>query len=334
MTLQRAWVLCVTALALSATSASAQPTVDWSGLAYVDYRYLLASADAAAVGDNSFDYRRIYLTADVALDDAFDARVRLEATTRSTTAQGRPSPFVKDAWVRWRYAPDGHRATLGVQPPPVFEVAETVWGYRSLAQTLTDRTRLRESRDFGLRADGPLGGSGLRYSAMVANGNGVQREDAGANGKRVYGQLAYLPDGSPLRATLGADYTESDPDDGTRQASTRASAFVGAVTERARGGVEVAYVVEDPEAAGLDTETGVGVSVFGAVALAPRTRLVARYDFAEAAVARSGVGEHYVLVALAQRLAPSVQLMPNVIVERPEGGDAEVLGRVTVDIRF
>ncbi|WP_412068291.1 porin [Rubrivirga sp. IMCC43871] len=324
----------MTALALSATSAFAQPTVDWSGLAYLDYRYLLASADADAVGDNSFDYRRIYLTADVALDDAFDARVRLEATTGSTTAQGRPSPFVKDAWVRWRYAETGHRATLGVQPPPVFEVAESVWNYRSLDRTLLDRARLRESRDFGLRADGPLGGAGLRYAAMVANGNGVQREAPGAQGKRVYGQLAYLPAGSPLRATLSADYSESDSDDAIAQATTRTSAFVGAVTDRARGGIELAYIVANPEAAGLDIETGIGLSVFGALAVAPRTTVIARYDLLDADASRSGVNEHYVLVALAQRLAPSVQLMPNVIVERPEGGDAEVLGRVTVDIRF
>ncbi len=324
----------MTALALSAATASAQPSVDWSGLAYVDYRYLLASADDDAVGDNSFDYRRIYLTADIALDDAFDARVRLEANTGSTTAQGRPSPFVKDAWVRWRYSEAGHRATLGVQAPPAMEVAESVWGYRSLEKTLMDRSRLRDSRDFGLRADGPLGRSGLRYSAMVANGNGVQREDPGAPGKRVYGQLAYVPSGAPLRATLGADYTEYDPGDGSRQVSTRASAFVGAVTRRARGGVEAVYIAEDPEAAGLDTETGLGLSVFGAVSIAPKTAVVARYDLLGSGASRSGVDDHYVLVALARRLAPSVQVMPNVVVQRPAGADAEVLGRVTVDIRF
>ena len=260
----------MTALGLGCgLGVAAQPPVEWGGLAYLDYRYLLASDDADAVGDNSFDYRRIYLTADIALDDAFRARVRLEAQGRAVTAEGRPSPFVKDAWLQWRYTDSGHRATLGVQPPPVFEVSEAVWGYRSLERTLLDRARVRESRDLGLRLGGPLFGR-VRYAAMVGNGNGVSPEAEGARGKRVYGQLAYLPDG-PLRATVGADYTESDPDAPLRDASARASVLLGAVTERAQGGVEAFVVVNDLRDPDADAERGVGVSVFGAVTVAPRT---------------------------------------------------------------
>lgn len=326
--------LCVTALGLGlATSASAQSAIEWSGLSYLDYSVLLASDDGAAEGHTAFDYRRIYLTADADLGGAFAARVRLEATGRSTTAQGRPAPFVKDAWLQWRFSEAGHRATLGVQPPPLFEVSEDVWGYRSLDGTLLDRTGAGDSRDHGLRLDGPLAaGGGLRYAAMVGNGNGVGPEAAGDPGKHVYGQLVYAPDG-PLRATLGADYEADAPLDAVRQSRARVSAFVGAVGERARGGAEAFYLRTDADGTLLD-RAGVGASVFGAVALSARTALVARYDYLEGGAGRIGADEHYVLAALAYRPAPPVRLMPNVIVTRLAGADPTVLGRVTVEARF
>lgn len=326
--------LCLTALGLAApTSASAQaPDVEWSGLAFIDYEYLIASDDPQAEGDNTFDYRRIYLTADAALDEAFDARVRLEARGRSTTAQGRPAPFVKDAWVRWTYAASGHNATLGVQPPPLFEVAERVWGYRSLDATVVDRADVRDSRDFGLRLDGPVAAGGdLSYGVMVGNGNGVRPEADGERGKRVYGQLAYTP-GAVFRATLGADY--SAPTGSDRVSSVRTSAFAGAVTEAARGGVEAFYVRNSFDAPGFVNQDGVGVSVFGAVNLSARTSVVARYDYLDDDAGQVGEDEHYVLGAFAYRPIPAVSLMPNVIVTMPDGADATVLGRFTTYVRF
>ena len=129
--------------------ADAPPTLELSGLAYFDYAYVLSSDDEDIEGGNSFDYRRIYFTADYTLSDAFSGRLRFEAQGASTTAQGRPAPFVKDAYLRWDGAfAEGHRLTLGVQPPPLFQVAERVWGYRSLAKTVLDRTTLLGENSF------------------------------------------------------------------------------------------------------------------------------------------------------------------------------------------
>lgn len=325
--------LCVTALGLVSATVSAQPSVRWSGEGFLDYLYVLGSDSDAAVGSNTFDYRRIRLTSDIRLDDQFSARIRYEGESDQTTEQGRPAPFIKDAYVRWAYSEAGHRATLGVVPPPVFRISEAVWGYRSLDKTIVDRTRLRSSRDFGLRLDGPIGGGGLRYSAMVGNGNGVGPEDDGARGKRVYGRLSYVPD-SPLRVTVNGDYASVDPDAEVRQSSVRGSAFVGAVTERVRGGVEAFYVVNDPEGAALDRQDGVGVSVFGAVTVAPQIAVVARYDYVDDDAGRVGEDEHYVLGALAISPSEHVRLMPNVLLTKPDGADPEVLGRFTAEFRF
>lgn len=331
------WTLCVTALGLAAVSgARAQPTaVDWSGLAWVDYAYTLSSDDPVLEGANSFDYRRIYLTADVDLHEDVRMRVRLEAAGRATTEAGRPSPFIKDAWIRWQYAETGHRATIGVQPPPLFQLSESVWGYRSLERTLIDR--FQSSRDFGLRLDGPVMG-GLRYAAMVGNGDGVRPEPDGEAGKHVYGQMLYSQ--GSLRASLGADYVarvpanvepEIEPE---RETGAAISAFAGMVTERSRIGVEGFFNHTEQDRAGTSPQDGFGVSVFGVVNPTSRTSLIARYDFSDDDASQAETDEHLILAALAYRPVPALEILPNVLASIPDGSDPTILGRITVTATF
>ena len=325
---------CLTALGLAFSQAAyAQPTrVDLSGLAWLDYTYTLASDDPDEEGDNTFDYRRLYLTADASPHKDVRSRIRLEARGGATTEQGRPSPFVKDAWVRWQYASSGHRATLGVQPPPLFDIVESVWGYRSLDQTLIDRAGVRSSRDMGLRLDGPLTG-GLRYAAMVGNGNSIRPEEDGERGKAVYGQIRYAEEG-PVRAAIGANYAASVPGGVFRQSSLQTTALLGAVTETIRIGVEGYVVHYDFAETARNSVNGLGASVFGAVAVTDNTSLIARYDYLDENAERDGDHEHYVLGAISYRPVPVLAIMPNVLVTMPDGSDATVLGRITVDVRF
>lgn len=325
----RALRLTALGLATAMGAAAQSPGIEWSGLAYIDYEYLLADDDPDAVGENTFTFRRIYLTADASPAPAFDVRARVEANDRSTTVEGRPAPFVKDAWVRWTYASSGHRATLGLQPPPQFGVSESTWGYRSLDATVLDRTKIRSSRDFGLRLDGPVAGA-VRYSAMVGNASSAAADRD--RGKAVYGQLAAVS--GALRASLGADYRETVLPGVPTEASLRSSAFVGAVTEAVRGGVELFHLRSTSEAPGDAAVDGGGVSVFGAVDLSARTSVIARYDYVDDDLDGIGADAHYVLAAFAYRPAPFLSLMPNVIVTRPAGADASVLGRVTASARF
>ena len=327
--------LCVTALGLVAgPRALAQSSgIEWSGRAFLDYTYLFASDDDEAEGHHTFDYRRLYLTADAPLGDGFSARAQLEAQGRTQTERGLPVPFVKDAWVRWDYAAAGHQVTLGVQPSPAFEVAEGVWGYRSLDRTVSDRAGVQDSRDLGLRFDGPLAGGGaLRYAVMVANGNGIRPEEDGERGKHLYGQLRAAP-GDVFRASLGADYVREAPPGDVGRSSARASAFVGAVTDGYRVGVEAFYARDTFDDRALPSQDAAGVSVFGALNPTVRTSVIARYDHIDA-TGRIGADGHYVLVALAYRPVPAVSVMPNAIVTVPEGTEAGVLGRITVDARF
>ena len=321
--------------ALSSTDGLAQPTVDLGGTAFLDYSYVIDSFDEEEVGYNTFDYRRIYLTADYTISESFDGRVRLEAAGRSTTAQGRPAPFVKDLYLRWNDVfGEGHRLTFGVQSPPLFDLSESTWGYRSLEKTIIDRVKVSDSRDMGLRADGPiLPNRALRYSLMVGNGNGVQPEPELETGKHVYGQLQIFP-GETVRASIGTDYKIFDGEDDSREGTAKVSAFVGAVTDRFRAGVEGFYLYttyDDPMAPNDD---GVGISVFGAVNFSERTSAVARYDYVDDDAGRSGVDENYGLVAFVYRPDPHVELMPNLFIDDFDGSAPVITGRFTVHVRF
>lgn len=318
-------------------AAAAQPTVDIGGVAFIDYSYVINAADAEEEGSNTFDYRRVYVTTDFTLSDQFDGRVRLEAQGRSTSAQGRPVPFIKDAYLT-RQDPIGEhsRLRLGVQPPPLFEVAEDTWGYRSLDKTIIDRVGANDSRDFGLRMDVPLAGDGaVRAAGMFANGNGVSPELDFEGGKHLYAQIQAFPN-EVLRISAGADYTVLDGEDDTRKGLLKTSVFAGAANEMFHGGVEAFYLrttFDDPMTSG-DPLDGLGVSAFGAVNISDRTSVVGRYDFVDANAGNVGVNEHYGLAAFVYRPDPRVELMPNVVISKLENVDAEVVARFTVHAWF
>ena len=336
-------MLCSAVLLLGALSSiapqpcRAQSAVDFSGLAYFDYLYVINDSIAEAEGFNTFDYRRIYLTADFTLSDQFDGRFRLEAQGLFAGGQGRPVPFVKDAYLSWHNPiGEGSRLRLGVQPPPVFELSESTWGYRSLERTIMDRVRANDSRDFGIRADVSLAGDGaIRLAGMFANGNGVSPEFDLASGKHVYVQIQAFPN-DVLRLSAGTDYIVLDGENDIRKGILKASAFAGVASELFHGGVEAFYqrTTYDDLFADEGPLDAFGVSAFGAVNISDKTSVVGRYDFVEVAVGRSSPPSHYSLAAFVYRPDPHVELMPNVVLFWVPNVAPSVWARFTVHVRF
>ena len=220
-TLNRTLLATALLISLFAGDAAGQ-TVKIGGQAYVDYFYrfgdddktvlwqkpkdnLWDSARDATINDafHGFTYRRLYLTTDAAISERFRARFRLEASD-SKIGSGGPVPFVKDMWIDWQYT-DDHSARLGVMPPPVFQLSEGVWGYRSLEKTILDLQGVNSSRDFGIRFDGPVPVHGdlVRYAVMLANGNGNRADDD--KYKKGYAQISIHPS-DKLVFSMGADY--------------------------------------------------------------------------------------------------------------------------------
>lgn len=318
-------VLGLTALVLvAAPTRTAAQSIELGGLAFVDYFYTVASPEEDRKGFHGFTYRRIYLTTDFSLSDDFSGRVRLEANEDSEGPRG-PEAFVKDLWVSWRYW-GRHEVMLGVMPPPAFEIAEGVWRFRSLEQTILDFQNVNTSRDFGLRFSGPLG-SGFSYSAMVANNNGVSSEDD--NYKRAYGQLAYHLTEN-LVFSIGADRAGySAP----RESGTRVSGFGGYSSEEFNIGLEVYWHELTFEVA--DEFQGVGASLFSSVRVTPAWELVGRIDAVAEKVGDADVNERFFLVGAAYRLHDNVRIIPNLwVFDTDQIDEPEALARMTVEVRF
>ena len=299
-----------------------------SGTAFIDYFYLLDEPSGDREGDNGFTFRRLYLTTDFDISEAFSARARLEAGD-SVVDKG-ATPFVKDLYLRWQVG-GGHRLTFGLTSVPNFNLSEDVWGYRSLEQTLLDLAGIVSSRDVGVRADGPLLGDGtVRYAVMVGNGQGTVPDRADAvdtREKRVYGQLRFLPT-EALVFTAGVDYA-AQFDDGDDQLGF--NGFAGYRGASVNAGVEafwnrIRLDAGDPVAT--------GVSIFGHVRVRPSWYAVARYDHVfDDELVQETFFDDFALFGVAYQPVPEVRFIPNVVAMWDGEQDAPtVTGRVTLEL--
>ncbi len=315
-------------LVMATPAALAQSPVRLSGLAYLDYYYVLDDPAGIDDGDNGFSYRRLYLTGDFAMSENVAFRARLEANDSGTNSDGLPSPFVKDLYVRWKNAlGDGHELFIGITSPPAFETSEKFFGYRSLEKTHLDLRKIVSSRDFGVRAQGPLTGSGrLRYAVMFGNNSSVKRETD--QNKRVYAQLEFLPS-DRLTVTLGGDYASMQ--DGS---TVTANAFAGYRLDRVRFGAE-AFVSPVQQDTPLPDTDRYGVSVFAAARASSTIELLARYDRYATSVGGVDESADYALLGAAFTVEKQLRIIPNFVVDRSPGADDPVLtGRITVEANF
>lgn len=315
--------------ALAAGPALAQSDISFSGQLFGDYTYVFSDPDEAREGDNGFGYRRLYLTTDFRLSKRFDGRGRLEMNQSSTNDDGRPSPFVKDMWLRWNDVfGEGHRLTMGVVIPPAFEVSMARWQYRSLARTVMHRNGIVSSRDTGIKLTGPLSSNRrVAYAIMVGNNSDIGAESN--RQKRVYAQVQHSSEDGSHTATLGADYAAL-----RNGQSTTVNVFSGTTTGRGGFGIEVfanIRTLDDVE----DDITWFGGSAFVQVPVGERNRVIGRVDLTSVGTSGSRAEEAFVLVGFSFSPESGVEIIPNIMVmDEPGNVPASVTGRLTLFARF
>jgi|Deesub1362A_J573_1020465.scaffolds.fasta_scaffold00006_331 hypothetical protein len=147
-----------------------------SGYMFGDYYYVVANHDSTYEGQNGFWFRRIYFTYDHAISGEFSARLRLEmASSDFTKASGKLTPFVKDAYLKWKLKK--FDLLLGISSTPTWNLIEKFWGYRSVEKTPLDLQKFGSSRDFGIAFRGKAGpNKRLGYHLMFGNGEGNKSE--------------------------------------------------------------------------------------------------------------------------------------------------------------
>lgn len=319
-------LLLVLLTGVTVASAVAQTGVKWGGQIYSDYSYVVEAPGDADGGDNGFGYRRLYLTGDYTVSERFSVRARLEAADNGLNTAGRPSPFVKDLYLRWKDAiATGHELFLGIAPSPGWETSEKFFGYRSLEATIMDRTKLASSRDFGVRATGPVTET-IRYNVMVGNNNSVNPETD--RFKRLYGQFEWKP-AARIIATLGGDYAAR-----AGGSAVTANAFVGYDLEKARIGVEafVSPVRVDAPEADMDRS---GVSVFAAARVSSVLEALVRYDSFSHDTDGTAQNGWYLLTGLAWTPEKNVHLIPNLAWDQGlTADDPRVVARITLHVDY
>ncbi|MCZ6485823.1 MAG: porin [Acidobacteria bacterium] len=253
---------------LLAQDSSADPPVDISGYAFGDYYWMAANHDSDLEDRNGFRFRRIYLTFDKSLSDAFDARLRLEMRSPGDfTSTTRLDPFVKNAYLRWKLS-NRHQAHLGLSPTPTLNVVDEFWGYRWVEKSLLDLQKMATSADMGLALRGSLdSGEQLRYHFMVSNGSGTRGESD--QGKKVLLSLGLYPSDSVI-LELYSDYE-------SRPLNTNRRTFQSFLAYQAQWGRLGFQYVHQTRSGTPDLQLD-ALSLFGVAKLSPATSLFWRYD--------------------------------------------------------
>jgi hypothetical protein len=189
---------CAGTTAAVAADIGANTTV--GGQAFADFGYIKLQNENAAgqkidapptgVG---FDIKRFYLSADHKFNDIWSADITLDAqfssasTTTVTTPTGTATALtnqnssggvtevmVKKLYLEGKFS-DALVFHAGSYTTPWAPFVESLYGYRYIEKTTTDRLGFAQTADWGLNATGKLGPNGMvGYSFSIVDGGGYK----------------------------------------------------------------------------------------------------------------------------------------------------------------
>jgi hypothetical protein len=317
--------------------------VKFSGLMFGDLFYNVNSINPSNKDLNGWQFRRIYITTDYTISDKFSTRFRLEADQSALSSNNKISPFVKDAWLKWKDIFSGSDLIVGISPTPAFDASESAWGYRSLEKTIMDYFGIVPSRDLGIDLKGKLDEKGVaNYWLKIGDNSGNSPESN--KFKRYYGQLQFKPSDNLILTVYGdfAAYSKkADPFDGQLKNN---SAFVAAGFISYKGGSLFALGAEgffksqqnnfssDPNTSALESQSGFGISLWGKVLLTDNIGLVGRYDSYDPNTNAAAENDRQGLIvgAVDFKVNSNISIMPGVEVHTIQGAeDNDLTPRIT-----
>ena len=337
----------------------------FSGYMFGDYFYNVARDTSIAKLSNvattngsksfqAFQVRRIYFAYDNDISEQFVARFRMEGDFTAVEGGGAAAQklFIKDAYLRWKNVFTGSDLIFGEQPTPAFDIAETMWGYRSLEKTIMDLRGIISSRDLGISLKGKFDEGGIfNYWVMVANNSSTNTEND--KYKRV-SLLIQVKPSKNLTATVHGDFkAQANINDPKSTAVPPATIANNVMT----GSVFLAYTEPDhflfggegfiqstahgylePAATSLTSRSALGISVYGWYNVSAMVALVGRFDYFDPNSNSNSKGDarNYIIGGVSFKPDKNVSITPNIQVETyeslPNGGrsfDASITGRLT-----
>ncbi len=167
------------------------------GQAFMDFGHISNQqngVDVAPTG-TGFDIKRFYLIVDHKFDNVWSANLTTDAqyisdkTTSVVTSVGPPpktttvttsggSGTVTEVFIKKLYLQatlsDAFVLHAGSYTSPWAPFVESLYGYRYIEKTQSDRLGYANTADWGLNASGKFGGGLVTYSASVVNGGGFK----------------------------------------------------------------------------------------------------------------------------------------------------------------
>jgi len=172
-------------------------TTTVGGQSFMDFGHISNQQNGLDVTPTGigFDIKRFYLIVDHKFDEVWaanlttDAQYLADKTTSVVTAVGPPAKtgtvtsssgtagvsevFIKKLYLQATLS-DGLVLHAGSYTTPWAPFVESLYGYRFIEKTQTDRLGYANTADWGLNASGKLGGGLFTYSASILNGGGFK----------------------------------------------------------------------------------------------------------------------------------------------------------------
>ena len=331
-------VLAVLTLAATAVPAFAGEG-KFSALLFGDAYWMAANHDSTLEDMNGVWIRRFYLTYDYTFDEAWSARLRLEANQPGDfETAGTISAFMKDAYLK--YTRGTHAGLIGIQPTATLVTYEDVWGYRAVEKVPVELQGFGSSRDAGIGLQGDFGEGGkVGYHIVAGDGNSVNAETNSK--KKIMGALHVRPVDHLILEGY-ADY-EDRVDSGDR---VTYFGFGGWQADHLRAGVQ--YAKQTRRETGEDIDLRI-VSGFVAAGVTEKMWLFGRVDRnldpnlqgpSIAYIPFAPVENTFFILGADFAMTEGVNLMPNVEVisyDDPDVGpkpDTDVMARLTFQAKF
>jgi hypothetical protein len=269
---------------------------------------------------HGFQYRRIYFTVDYDLSDAISTRFRVEADGTELTDKGKISPFIKDAYIKFKDVYKGSDVYVGMQSTLGYEMSEAVWGYRSIDKTQLDLRNILASKDIGVSLKGKIDDEGMfNYGIQYGNSSGPKPEYD--NNKRlsavfqvkpaknvqfsVYGeQNSFATDTTLTNFALFAGYSEKD------NFSFGAEFFMSSKAKSFNKAGET----------DLQSLNKLGFSIFGNYCFLPDFAVLLRYDMFDPNTDSDikGDSRNYIVAGVDWKIDKRCSIIPNLQYETYE----------------
>ena len=160
---------------------------------FMDFGHISNQANGVDVAPTGtgFDIKRFYLIVDHKFDNIWSANLTTDAQylpdrttsvpngTKTTTVvtssgtAGVTEVFIKKLYLQATLS-DAFVAHAGSFTSPWAPYVESLYGYRFIEKTQTDRLGYANTADWGLNATGKMGGGLFNYSASIVNGGGFK----------------------------------------------------------------------------------------------------------------------------------------------------------------